>query len=109
MTDLDLCRRIVMERSALDAKQPWSADAITSHDNDMVWEQCLQLRDDGLIVVDEQQRHVVALTSAGREFLRLSRNDTLWARVKSEFATSPEPVTLTMVRARLLEWAQFSF
>lgn len=49
-----------------------------------------------------------SVTASGREFLRLAGNEVLWKRVGGELAATGRPVTLDMVRARLLEWAQFS-
>ena len=112
-TDLDLCRNILR---ALDAKADRQdielAGLAGAAGPERVREQLALLMEAGLVhgdAADAEPGRVRGLNHAGREFLRLASNDILWQRALGELAAGGAPVTLAMVRARLLEWSQFSF
>jgi hypothetical protein len=111
--DLDLCRNILIAVAAAGDAGGVSAEQVDGADRDAAQAQFQLLVDAGLAhgvdPTESDPQALAALTPAGREFLRLARNETLWARVKSELAGPGRFPDLKAVRARLLEWAQFSF
>lgn len=112
--ELELCRDLLR---ALDTQPEGQHFDPTARFGDaseqQVREQLRALLDAGLVRSDagdvEPSARISGLSHSGREFLRLARNDTLWQRVRAELASGDMPISLDMVRARLLEWGQFSF
>ncbi len=114
--DLDLCRELLRALDAHPDEQPFDpASPLGDSSEPARREQLAALLAAGLVRTvaaaddGEPAGRIVGLSHSGREFLRLARNDTLWRRVHNELASGGAPVTLEMVRARLLEWGQFSF
>lgn len=109
--DLNLCREILIAAGEQADRGPVGAARFAPAEPQTVDAQIEALVAAGLVSASRPgcTLGVEALTASGREFLRLARNDVLWKRVNGELGGSGQEVTLQMVRARLLEWAQFSF
>lgn len=107
--DLDLCRRL-LDAAAQAGDAGAGADAVPEAEPTRVAAQVALLIAAGLAKEDAgDEARLGGLTPAGREFLRLARNEALWSRVKRELAGPGRSPDLGAIRARLLEWAQFSF
>ena len=113
--NLDLCRRflIALDAGANDGERDAQLTGCGGSDN--LETQIRLLTEAGLVRSLATESATVpadgpgvALTPSGREFLRLTRNDAIWKRACSELAAGKAPVTLQAVRARVLEWGQFS-
>lgn len=99
--DMDLCRRILLQR-AEDTRSVVHDFAVDGYDNETIRYHCNLLKQAGFIASQSLDIHnklfVGELTWQGHEFLESIREDTVWNKTKDVIAKKGLPMVFDVVK-----------